>query len=51
MLAGKFHALPVVDADRRLIGIVTATDFLEVARWVLYGIDRRAPHAASGRPD
>lgn len=51
MLANKFHALPVVDADRRLIGIVTATDFLEVARWVLYGVDARAPHAAVARSD
>jgi CBS-domain-containing membrane protein len=47
MLAGRFHALPVVDADRRLIGIVTASDFLDVARWALYRLDARAPNASA----
>ena len=50
MLRGKFHALPVTDSKGRLVGIVTASDFLDVARWVLYGLDARAPKAQIHRP-
>jgi len=50
MLRGKFNALPVTDSGGRVIGIVTSTDFLEVARWVLFGLDARAPHAKVDRP-
>lgn len=33
MLAtGDYHALPVVDADRKLLGIVTSTDLLRLLR-------------------
>lgn len=37
MLRGKYSALPVVDEDRRPIGIVTSTDFVEVAYRELTG--------------
>jgi len=50
MLELKIDALPVVDDAGRPIGIVTSTDFLEVARWALFGIDSRAPHARHQRP-
>lgn len=37
--------LPVVDPDGRIVGIVTETDFLEVAREALLGVEPalRAP--------
>jgi CBS domain-containing protein len=50
MLRMRFHALPVTDATGRLLGVVTAADFLDVARWVLYGLDARAPTAKIDRP-
>jgi CBS domain-containing protein len=50
LLEYKIDALPVVDEADRPIGIVTSTDFLEVARWALFGIDARAPHARGQRP-
>jgi CBS domain-containing protein len=50
MLRGRFHALPVTDSMGYLLGIVTSSDFLEVARWVLYGLDARAPKAKVDRP-
>jgi CBS domain-containing membrane protein len=50
MLRSKFHALPVTDSTGRLLGIITASDFLDVARWVLYGLDARAPSAKIDRP-
>jgi CBS domain-containing protein len=50
LLRNRFHALPVTDSFGRLLGIVTSTDFLEVARWVLYGVDARAPKAKVDRP-
>ena len=50
MLRGRFHALPVTDSTGHLLGIITATDFLEVARWVLHGLDARAPLAKVDRP-
>jgi CBS domain-containing protein len=50
MQRGRFHALPVTDATGHLLGIVTTSDFLEVARWVLYGLDARAPSAKVDRP-
>ena len=37
MLRGRYHALPVVDDQQRPIGIVTSTDFLEVAYRALRG--------------
>jgi CBS domain-containing membrane protein len=40
MQRGKFHALPVTDNQDRLVGIVTSTDFLDVAGWAL-GVERR----------
>jgi CBS domain-containing protein len=48
MLAGKYSALPVVDDKGRPIGIVTTTDFLEVARRALVGRDVTPP--AGRRP-
>ena len=45
MMDAKVHALPVVDDTGQPVGIVTSTDFLEVARWALHGLDSRAPHA------
>lgn len=48
--AGGFHALPVVDADRRLEGIVTSGDLLEfVVRQIPRGdgsLDRSRPEEA-----
>ena len=45
MLRSKHGALPVVAADRTLLGIVTTTDFLELARRALAGHDIHQPHA------
>jgi CBS-domain-containing membrane protein len=44
MLRSRCHALPVVDAQRHLLGIVTATDFLELAHRALQGMAVDAPH-------
>lgn len=49
MLEAKINALPVVDEMGRPVGIVTSVDFLEVARWVLYGLDARAAHVRGQR--
>lgn len=40
----KIGSLPVVDADGRLLGIVTETDFLEVAELALAGKPLRRRH-------
>jgi CBS domain-containing membrane protein len=45
MLRHKCHALPVVDAERRLLGIITATDFLELAHRALSGLEIDRGHA------
>jgi CBS domain-containing protein len=39
LLEHKIGALPIVDSDGRLAGIVSETDFLEVAREALQGLD------------
>jgi acetoin utilization protein AcuB len=39
MIENKIGMLPVVDEDDVVCGIVTATDFLEVAREALLGVD------------
>lgn len=44
LLMSKQSALPVVDSNRTLLGIVTTTDFLELARRALSGDDIRMPH-------
>jgi CBS-domain-containing membrane protein len=44
LLQYKHSALPVVDAHRVLLGIVTSTDFLELARRALSGLDIHQPH-------
>ena len=44
MLEHKLSALPVVDAEMRLVGIVTSTDFIELARRALSGLDINKPH-------
>ena len=44
LLMAKQNALPVVDEHRTLIGIVTTTDFLELARRALVGLDVHKPH-------
>lgn len=41
MLRGKYSALPVVDELGKPIGILTSTDFLEVAFRALNGLDMR----------
>jgi len=45
LLASKRGALPVIDATGRLLGIVTTTDFVELARRALAGLDINEPHA------
>jgi len=44
MLLSKHNALPVVDDNHKLLGIVTSTDFLELARRALSGLDIQQPH-------
>ena len=44
MISIKRSALPVVDRDGKLVGIVTSTDFLELARRALSGLDISQPH-------
>ena len=44
LLLSKHSALPVTDAKGTLVGIVTATDFLELARRALTGDDINQPH-------
>lgn len=44
MLRAKCHALPVVDAQHRVLGIVTSTDFLELAHRALSGLEVNRPH-------
>lgn len=39
MIEHKIGMLPVVESDGRLVGIVTETDFLEVAREALLGVE------------
>jgi CBS domain-containing protein len=39
MIEQKIGALPVVDAEGRVLGIVSEADFLEVARESLLGVD------------
>ncbi len=44
LLRFKHGALPVVDGSGTLVGIVTTTDFLELARRALSGLDVQQPH-------
>ena len=44
LLESKRGALPVVDGENRLLGIVTTTDFVELARRALAGHDVGQPH-------
>jgi CBS domain-containing protein len=39
MIEHKIGMLPVVESDGQLVGIVTETDFLEVAREALLGVE------------
>jgi len=41
MMRGKYSALPVIDEQGKPIGIVTSTDFLEIAYRALTGLDTR----------
>lgn len=45
MLARKINAVPVVDDSGGLVGIVTATDFLDLAYRALRGLPIDAPRA------
>jgi len=47
MLARKVHALPVVDEGGALVGIVTATDFLDLAYRALSGLAIDAPRTTA----
>ncbi len=38
MLQNKFGALPVIEDDGRLVGVITETDFMRVARSALLGL-------------
>ena len=44
LIESRCDGLPVVDSNGQLVGVVTATDFIEVARETLAGVDpqRRA---------
>ena len=42
MIEHKIGALPVVDGNGRVIGIVSETDFLEIAREALLGVNVEA---------
>lgn len=44
LLESKRGALPVVDGEGRLLGIVTTSDFVELARRALAGHDVGQPH-------
>ena len=41
MMRGKYSALPVIDEQGKPVGIVTSTDFLEIAYRALTGLDTR----------
>jgi CBS domain-containing protein len=43
MVCLQATALPVTDESGCLLGLVTASDFMDVARWVLFGLDARKP--------
>jgi len=45
LLRAKHGALPVVNEAGVLLGIVTTTDFVELARRALAGLDIHQPHA------
>ena len=45
MLARKVSAVPVIGPTGRLVGIVTSTDFLDLAYRALRGLPIDAPHA------
>jgi CBS-domain-containing membrane protein len=45
MMRAKYSALPVVDDRRHPIGVVTSTDFLDIAYRALVGIELRAHRA------
>jgi CBS-domain-containing membrane protein len=44
LLRSKVGALPVVDERGVMLGIVTTTDFVELARRALAGLDIHQPH-------
>jgi CBS domain-containing protein len=45
LIEKKVDALPVVDEDGKLVGILTATDFLELAFRALHGVPYTPPRA------
>ena len=45
LLRSKIGALPVVDERGVMLGIVTTTDFVELAHRALAGLDIHRPHA------
>lgn len=45
ILQSRQSALPIVDDRRVLLGIVTSTDFVELAHRALAGLDVHQPHA------
>jgi CBS domain-containing protein len=47
MLRSRFHAMVVVDDDNALVGLVTSTDFVELAHRALAGFDVSQPHTRS----
>jgi CBS-domain-containing membrane protein len=44
LLRSKYGALPVVDERGVMLGIVTTTDFVELAHRALAGLDVQRPH-------
>lgn len=42
LIEHKIGSLPVVGADEQLVGVITATDFLEIAHEALTGVEPRA---------
>lgn len=39
LIRGKYDALPIIDAEGQPVGIVTSTDFIDIAYRALVGLD------------
>ncbi len=50
LLAEKIGSLPVIDADERIAGMLTAADFVELARRLLVGLSPIPPRVDLEQP-